>query len=107
MVQDVPSKLMQYQQTVKAPAVDMPADKYWQANEHLRPLLLHPAWENFAFQTLVGQTKVQIWRLKMKHTLRQLEEDPPELQRYQDQLSSYQEQLAAPTQKKKPYAKNI
>ena len=97
MVQDVPSKLMLYQQTVKAPAVDMPADRYWQANEHLRPLLLHPAWEEFALQTLVGQTKVQIWRLKMKHALRQLEEDPPELQRYQDQLSTFQEQLTAAT----------
>ena len=94
-LQDVPSKMMYYHQTVMAAALDCPGQKYWQANEHLRPLLLHPAWQHFALQTLISQSKVQIWRVKVKQSLRQLDEDSPELQSHQEHLSTLQEQLAA------------
>lgn len=94
-MQDVPSKMVYYDQTVKMAGSGETGGKYWQAQQHLRPLLLHPAWEEFALLTLIGQTKVQIWRIKLKHAVRQLDDDPPELQALEEQLACYQGQLAS------------
>ena len=94
-MQDVPSKMMYYGQTVKVTGSGGAGDKYWQAHQHLRPLVLHPAWEAFALQTLIGQTKVQIWRVKVKNAVRQLDDDPPELQALEEQVARYQGQVAS------------
>ena len=94
-MQDVPSKMMYHGQTVKVAGNGGASEKYWQAHQHLRPLVLHPAWETFALQTLIGQTKVQIWRVKLKHAVRQLDDDPPELQALEEQLERYQGQVAS------------
>ena len=93
--QDVPSKMMYHGQTLKVAGSGGAGEKYWQAHQHLRPLVLHSAWEAFALQTLIGQTKVQIWRVKLKHAVRQLDDDPPELQALEEQLGCYQGQLAS------------
>ena len=94
-VQDVPSKMMYHGHTLKVTGSDGAGEKYWQAHQHLRPLVLHSAWESFALQTLIGQSKVQIWRVKLKHAVRQLDDDPPELQALEEQLHCYQGQLAS------------
>jgi len=95
VLQDVPSKMMEYEGTVTAPSLDSPAQKYWQANEHLRLLLLHPDWECFALQTLVGQTQAQIWRLNVRQRLRYDDAESPQMQGLQETLTSLQQQLAA------------
>lgn len=94
-MQDVPSKMVYYGQTVKVAGSGGAGEKYWQAHQHLRPLVLHSAWEAFAIQTLIGQTKVQIWRVKLRHAVRQLDDDPPELQALEEQLARYQGQVAS------------
>jgi len=94
-VQDAPSKMMEYESNVAAPSLDMPAEKYWQANEHLRDLLLHPDWKCFALETLVGQAQAQIWRLNVRQRLRYDDAESPQMQGLQDTLTTFQEQLAA------------
>jgi len=87
--------MMEYESSVAAPSLDMPAEKYWQANEHLRDLLLHPVWKCFALKTLVGQAQAQIWRLNVRQRLRYDDEESPQMQGLQDTLTTFQEQLAA------------
>lgn len=87
--------MMEYESSVDAPSLDMPAEKYWQANEHLRDLLLHPDWKCFALETLVGQAQAQIWRLNVRQRLRYDDEESPQMQGLQDTLTTFQEQLAA------------
>lgn len=87
--------MMEYESGVAAPSLDMPAEKYWQANEHLRDLLLHSDWKCFALETLVGQAQAQIWRLNVRQRLRYDDEQSPQMQGLQDTLTTFQEQLAA------------
>ena len=93
-VQDVPSKMMLYEDCIKLATINSPAERYWQAQEHLKPLLLHPEWECFALKTLLGQTRTSIWKLNVQQRLRYDDEQSPQLQPLQDKLDSLTAQLA-------------
>ena len=87
--------MMEYEGSIKAPSLENPAVRYWQASEHLRLLLLHPEWECFALQTLLGQTQAQLWRLRMRQQLRFDDEQSPQMQSLQEKVASLQQQLQA------------
>lgn len=95
-VQDVAVKLMYDESTVHGPSVEQPLQVYWQANEHLRPLLANPCWPAFAYQVLIGQQKAQIWRVKLHLRSRHDDGEPSaQLQAMEAKLSQLQQQQEA------------
>ena len=84
-------KMMQDEGTILAPCLEQARPVYWQASQHLRPLLLHPMWPPYAYQVLVGQQKAHIWRLKLHLRSRLDEGEPsPEMQAMQAKLQKLQ-----------------
>ena len=76
-----------------------PMTIYWQANEHLQPLLLHPNWPAFAYKVLIGQQKALIWRLKLHLRSRHDDGEPSaELALLEARLAELQQQEAAATE---------
>lgn len=95
-VQDVAVKMMQDEGTILVTCPEQAALVYWQANEHLRPLLLHPCWPAYAYQVLLGQQRAHIWRLKLHLRSRLDDGEPsPELQALQARLEELQKLQAA------------
>lgn len=89
-------KMEQDEGTVSAPPPSQPLSVFWQANEHLRPLLLHRQWPAFAHQVLIAQQKAHVWRLKLHLRSRHDDDEPPaELLAAEAKLEQLQQQASA------------